>query len=205
MIWNSKKLAQLIRGAIVENTLAGFDKDGKPFDKYSDKPFAMPHGAVANKAKLKKAIAESKRLVKASSDPIVKVFQKDGGSHWITWMGGYKDYKKIMYTESKTVNMAGSSVTVSPSATVNLFATGGMLKSFGVLKTIEKYKQDTIFDNQKITLPVPEVRITLGWQSTIEGDKAFYNIKRGRNMLGLPQKKLNNLVGGFIKVHIAGV
>ena len=176
----SKALAQAIRVAIVENTLAGFDKDGKPFNKYSDKPFAMPAGAVSNKTKLKQAQKKSKN----TPDPIVKVFtnNKTGGI-WITWMGGYKDYKTMMGHDAK----------------VNLSFTGGMLKSFGVLKVLEQWKTDSIFEGQKFTLPIPEIEITLGWQDKEKAKIAYWNKQRGRDILGLPYKKLNPLVAGFLK------
>ena len=40
--WSSLKLAELIRGAIVKQTLRGRDKNNNPFPKYSTNGFAMP-------------------------------------------------------------------------------------------------------------------------------------------------------------------
>ena len=80
-----------------------------------------------------------------------------------------------------------------------------MLKSFGVLSVREKWLQESIFDKQKFTLPVPEIWITLGWINNAEIQKVKWNINRDRNMLGLPEKKLNSLVVGFAKAYIAGI
>jgi len=193
-MWNSKKLAQLIRAEVIENTLAGLDKDGKPFKEYSTNPFTMPYQAIARKEKADPYLiwlSEHNKNSSNSARGIKYLSKTQTGKKYIKvlWWGGHKEYKKTMYGTD----------------TVNLSATGGMLKSFGVLSVREKWLQESIFDKQKFTLPVPEIWITLGWKDAIQAQKAYWNINRDRNMLGLPEKKLNSLVVGFAKAYIAGI
>ena len=183
MSWDSKKLAQEIKSEIVKNTLAGKDRYGKNFKQYSTKPFAMPHGAVANKTKLKK-VTDGKRKKKG----IVSLFtSKKSGNVWVTWLNGYKEYKKIMYGNTNP----------------NLYATGGLLKSFTVLKVKNKGKLDATYTLKtsvgEVQLPFPEeVRITLGWTDKEKTKIAYYNKIKGRDMLGLPQKQLKQIVNKML-------
>jgi len=176
----SLKLAKSIRLEILANTAKGIDKDGNPFTPYSDRPFAMPAGAVANKQ-------TARRLQKkqTKNDPIITWFRhRNSGKHWIIWHKGYSHYKKTFYHSDK----------------VNLSATESMLKSFMVLDVKDRYKEEQIFENQKIILPIPEVWIRLGWLNDTERNKAYWNKLKGRNMLGLPENKLNPLISKYVRM-----
>ena len=180
MSWDSKELAERIKAAIIENTLAGKDKHGKDFKPYSTRPFAMPYGAVANKKKLEKAIKDNQASVHR---------HKKTKGLWITWLeGGYKRYKQTMFGgKNANANLP------------NLWATGGMLKSFTRLKVANKgasdktYKLKTSFGDFDIPLP-QEVHITLGWTDKEKAKIAYYNKLKGRDMFGLPPKQLNDIV-----------
>jgi hypothetical protein len=194
MAWNSKKLAEIIRAKIIENTLAGKDKYGKDFKPYSTRPFAMPSGAVANKKKLEKS-ADTKKQKKG----VVSFHTTKKGALWVTWLGGYKQYKKIMY-EGKPRLFNKSFSAEKP----NLWATGGMLKSFAVLSVTNKgaggatYKLKTNFG--EFNIPIPEVvDITLGWTDKKKADIARYNKERGRDMFGLPPKELDEIVKKMVE------
>ena len=78
-LWDSKALAQLLVAAIKQNTLDGFDKDGKPFKPYSTRPFAMPYAAVVNKVKLKKLEKEGKKKGEPNSK-VKHIIHKKTGS-----------------------------------------------------------------------------------------------------------------------------
>ena len=185
MKWNSIKLAEAIKSAIIKNTLTGKDKHGKEFKRYSTRPFAMPYGAVANKQKLKQASDTKKKKkgkIKYWKNPNTK-------GMWVTWLyGGYKGYKKAMFGNDKP----------------NLWATGGMLKSFTRLKVNEKgdssgtYTLKTNFGEFQIPIP-NEVHITLGWTDKEKAKIAYYNKLKGRDMLGLPPKQIENIVNDMIK------
>jgi len=183
----SLKLAKSIRLEILANTAKGIDKDGNPFTPYSDRPFAMPAGAVANKQ-------TARRLQKkqTKNDPIITWFRhRNSGKHWIIWHKGYSHYKKTFYHSS----------------TPDLAATEGMQKGFTILDNKDNWNTETIFKNQKIILPIPEMYIVLGWNKIEEQKKAFWNMqkrsdgKKGRDMLGLPEKQLNSLVRGFVRTN----
>ena len=55
-----KQLGIDIINAIKANTQAGTDRYGNRFIPYSQRPFAMPYGAVSNKTKARKARTEKK-------------------------------------------------------------------------------------------------------------------------------------------------
>jgi hypothetical protein len=199
--WSSKLLAIDIVKAIQTQTKKGFDKDGKKFKEYSERPFAMPYQAITRKSKadpyliwlseLNAHNSNKKTSSKVGKAKGVKYLAKtQTGKKYIKvlWWGGYKDYKKTMYDTD----------------TVNLSASEAMISSFGVLNVREEWKQESIFEGQKFMLPIPEIYIKLGWSDDTQAQKAYWNIKRGRNMLGLPQKKLNNLVRGFVRAYITG-
>ena len=185
MKWNSNEIAEAIKTAIVKNTLRGRDKYGKEFKLYSTKPFAIPYGAVHNKSKLKQATD-----TKTKKQGKVNYWKKTSTKGmWITWLdSGYKGYKKTMFGNSKP----------------NLWATGGMIKSFTRLKVIEKgdsgatYNIKTNFGEFKIPIP-QEVHITLGWTDKEKAKIAYYNKMKGRDMFGLPQKYLENVVNNMLK------
>jgi len=182
MSWDSKLLALLIRNKIVENTQKeGKDKDGIPFKPLSTRPFSMPHGAITNKAKKKKNPNEIRYFRKRKNDP---------SSLWVTWLNGYKRYKEIMYGNSMS----------------NLTATGKMLDTFSVLRVVEKGDSGGTTtlktDFGEFQIPIPkEVCIKLGWNSKNkeQGKIAEYHKKNGRDMLGLPQKQIENIVNDMLK------
>jgi len=182
MSWDSNLLAVLLREKIKDNTKEGIDKDGNPFKAYSTKPFAMPSGAVANKQKMKK-VTDTKRTKKG----IVSFHKTKKGSLWVTWLNGYKEYKRIMFGQSDKVN---------------LFNTGNMVDSFAVLRVKESKKNNIITKFGDLKSPIPtEVKITLGWKGPRGKELskiAGYNRDKGRDMLGLPQTDINKIIKGMI-------
>jgi len=177
MSWSSLAIALKIREAIVENTLAGKDKDGKPFKPYSTRPFKMPYGAISNKKKLK-----------ANRDNVRYFTNRKTGGLWVTWLKGYSDYKFMMRGNNRP----------------NLQLSGGLLKSFSVLKVAEKgnsgrtSKLETSYGSFEVPIPA-EVYIELGWKKEERGKIAYYNKLKGRDMLGLPQNQLENIVKEMVE------
>jgi len=87
----------------------------------------------------------------------------------------------------------------------NLWATGEMLNSFAVLSVKNEGGSDRTTKIKTslgdFEIPVPEkVLITLGWRNEKQGMKAAFNRQRGRDMLGLPQVQLENLVKKMLGV-----
>jgi len=68
---------------IRDRTLAGKDKDGKPFKAYSTNDFAMPSGAITQRAI--KALEKSGNLI----------WFKRNDSEWVLIKGGYKVLKAV--------------------------------------------------------------------------------------------------------------
>ncbi len=101
-------LAKDIVNTIHDNTLAGKDKDGKPFKKYSSNPFAMPSGAATKRA--------------------IDSLDKSGGLVWFTtkdkakWVVIKDGYKAL-----KTALRPGDG------GKVNLSLTGDMLNDMDVI------------------------------------------------------------------------
>ena len=155
----SLKLAKAIQKEILENTAKGIDKDGNPFTPYSTRPFAMPAGAVANKQ-------TARRLQKKQTkeDPFITWFMRRG-KHWIVWHKGYSHYKETFYHKSKP----------------DLEATGGFIKAFTIIHHKDIWRTATIFRNQKIQLPIPEMYITLGWEKDEHRKVAFWNMQKRNN------------------------
>jgi hypothetical protein len=184
-LWNANAIAALIRSEIDKRTLAGKDKDGKPFPEYSTKPFAMPWGAVVNKNKMKKLIKAGKKKGEQNSN--VKYFKRKNKSGkfglWIVFLGGYKVYKKIMRGTDKP----------------NLWMTGTMMKSLKVLKVQEDWGTPikTKYGDFQTTIP-SSTKITIGWSDEAMAKIAEYNIKRKRDVLGIEQEKLDKIVKNYI-------
>jgi len=85
-------------GAIIDNTSKGIDRFGKPFRKYSIKPFAMPYPAYLNFS----TKASIKRNKKNES---VSYFKRDGAL-FVVIKGGYNALKKERFqTGDNTVNL----------------------------------------------------------------------------------------------------
>lgn len=77
-----RRMALEAINVIRKRTLAGLDKDGKPFAPYSSKPFVMPAGALTGKAR--KTLESRNRLA---------FFQTKAGDMWVVVLGGYKELK----------------------------------------------------------------------------------------------------------------
>lgn len=96
---------------IKERTLAGIDKDGKPFAGYSEKPFAAPVGSFT-----KKVFARLDKDGKLS-------FYNEDKTLWARVEGGYKLVKSIKRPADGGV--------------VNLTDTGRLLRGLRLLSTDE--------------------------------------------------------------------
>lgn len=145
-----KKIGMVIIANIQKRTESGIDADGKPFKAYSTKTFAMPSGAITKRAQ--------KILVK---DGNLQYFNTKGGSLWAVIIGGYAVLKKAVYAKT------------SSNGTVNLMATGAMMRSLRVQSTGNN-------------------SITLGFANTESANKAYYNKVMGREFLGLSPDDLND-------------
>jgi len=199
MAWDSEELGGILSGAIKQQTKKGLDKDGKPFKPYSDRPFAMPYQAITRKSKADPYLIwlselnahNANRKTRRSQNKInsargVKYLAKTRtGKKYIKvlWWGGHKEYKKTMYGSDK----------------VDLHASGDMMNSFGVKKTEDIDLYAVVLNNKKIKLPIKGANIVLGWNDREQGQKAFWNIKRGRNMLGLPKKISSTIIYKYYK------
>jgi len=129
-------------------TLEGKDKDGNPFKSYSTKTFAMPADAATKRAR--------------------KILEKNGQLHyfmtaaqnlWMVVTGGYLAFKKAVYAQTGW------------SGTVNLTASGQMLRSLTVL---------TSNSNE----------VVIGFSRPEDALKAFWNAEKGREFLGLSDSEI---------------
>lgn len=91
---------------ITERTARGIDADGEPFKPYSAKPFAMPAGAVTQRARaaLKKELS---------------FFKTKRGELWMIVQGGYEALKRAAYPQD--------------AGTVNLWAKGLMIPALTIV------------------------------------------------------------------------
>lgn len=72
---------------IIQNMNAGIDKDGKPFQPYSTRPFAMPLGAFfANTTQ------RQREALRREGD--LNIYRNKSGKRWIVIDGGYLNYKQ---------------------------------------------------------------------------------------------------------------
>jgi len=175
-------LALDLINAIKANTQSGKDRFGKRFTPYSQRPFAMPYGAVLSKAKRKQAIKAGEisffRNTKGEKRKATKGL-------WITWRGGYRQYKGFMKPNENT-------------AVVNLDLTGRMLRNIR-LKNIDLSEHLELVLNKEnmitgATIRVPTVEITIGFGMEKEALKAEWNINRGRDFMGLPDAQLDEII-----------
>lgn len=165
---------------VQQNTLAGLDKDGKPFAPYSTRPFSMPWQAVASKAKAR-ALYRRGRASGKPKPPNANVrfyTHKKTRSPWVVFMGGYQAYKTAMRGKQPHPN---------------LHFTGSMLKGLKVLDSGVKYSEFA----GKLGLSIPVgVSWTLGWRNSKLAQRAYYNKLRGRDMFGLPEAQVLEIVKG---------
>lgn len=114
-----RTIADIALENIRTRTLQGVDMNGLPFRGYSTRPFAMPYAAVPkfvrNKLRAKRAI--KKGTIEAPT------FFRRGGLLWVVIPGGYKHYKSLRYPQDE--------------GTVNLTATGRLLRNFRLLRARE--------------------------------------------------------------------
>lgn len=137
-----KKIGNILVRKILDRTAQGIDYEGKEFKDYSRNTFALPAGAVTKRAR--KILAKNGQL---------SWFRK-GGSRWIVVQGGYRNLKMATYAQT------------SYNGTVNLTATGEMMRSMKVIHT---------GDNE----------ITIGFKDAENAAKAYYNKLMGREFLGV--------------------
>jgi hypothetical protein len=130
-------LAEGLVNKILENTHKGIDKEGKRFVPYSEKPFWMPYKGVANKSR----IPNDRR-------------PKSKDAKWITWKGGYVEYRGSMGRSTSTVDLT---------------MTGRLLRNLQPLKIDT---EEIVIDlaglgieglSGKLVLPIPKIEITIGF------------------------------------------
>lgn len=140
-----KKIGQILIRKIQDRTAQGMDFEGKEFKDYSRRTFALPAGAVTKRAR--KLLAKNGLLA----------WTNRSGKKWIVVKGGYWNLKMATYAQT------------SYYGTVNLTATGEMMRSLRVTETGEN-------------------EITIGFKDAENAAKAYYNKLMGREFLGvLPQ------------------
>ena len=127
-----KKAALLIISTIRQNTNAGIDSTGKPFQPYSRLPFGMPLGAFLERTTKR----QRTRLNKEGDLEIYR--NKKTGSRWVIIDGGYYNFK----------------ATWSPkkAAVVNLQWSGLMLKSLQVENVTESSAEIAFSQTDKAQL-----------------------------------------------------
>ena len=179
-----------IANAIKENTQSGKDRYARRFIPYSKRPFAMPYGAVANKAKRKKAIKDGE----------VSFFTNNTGTRkvtnglWIVWKGGYVAYKGYMMPRANT-------------NTVDLTFRNHMLKSLKAVgmeigeEVVLKFGDGGELIGEVAT--IPSISITIGFTDKTQRQKAIWNIQRGRDFLGLPDEQLDAIISRWLDVPLA--
>ena len=100
------------------NTLKGLDRFGNAFKPYSSKPFAMPAGALKQKARL------------ALGKDGVKWFRAASGSMWVVITGGYVALKSAQRPSGADVNMSDTGGMLRSMTVVQASATGGVVIGF---------------------------------------------------------------------------
>jgi hypothetical protein len=103
----------------------------------------MPYAAVHSKKKMKELAKQGR--VKKGKNKEVTIFQskKTGSMKWVTFKGGYRQYKQTMQGHTKP----------------NLSFTGRMLNDMKVLKTKIESKQ--IIELLDIKIP-EKIRVSIG-------------------------------------------
>jgi hypothetical protein len=137
-----KKIGLRFIRTIKERTAKGIDQDGNEFKDYSRRTFGIPAGALTKTAR---------KLLQKNG--LMQWYRK-GTSRWILIKGGYWNLKMARYAKT------------SYDGTVNLMATGAMLRRLRVQKS----------DGNEITI---------GFASNEDAEKAYYNKQMGREFLGI--------------------
>ncbi|MCL2313578.1 MAG: hypothetical protein FWC41_14065 [Firmicutes bacterium] len=169
MKYDIDELARTIIDAIKDNTKSGKDRMGIPFKPYSENPLLIPYSGIYDMSMVN------------PNTTVVGWSQTKGAG--IVWPGGYKAYKSDMLGVDTN--------------TVDLTFTGEMLDSM-------TYEIDTIKENTfeiKITgldlvhpiLPTLTIRIFPEMQA-----RAAFNIAEGRDFMGLPDDKLNEIINDWL-------
>lgn len=171
-----------IVGQIQRNTLAGLDKDGVLFAPYSTRPFSMPWSAIASKNKMRALYKQGKQSGKPQPpNANVRFYRhKKTKGMWAVFMGGYQSYKTAMRGRQ---------------AHPNLHFTGAMLKGLGLLNSRAEWSAE----GKKLGVTVPKaIRWTVGWKDSKLAQRAYYNKLRGRDMFGLSEAQVLEIVNDFI-------
>lgn len=108
-----KRAGQRAVELIVERTLRGEDAGGKAFRPYSTKPFALPYNAETFTRRTETNLLKVQETLNIFTT-------RQGGSLWAVVEGGYKAYKAARWPKG--------------GETVNLSATGAMLRSLTVVR-----------------------------------------------------------------------
>ena len=150
-IKNLNEVGQYAVTLIVERTAKGIDATGNPFLPYSTNPFAMPASATTKAA-----------LQRLKAQGLLNYFTTKKGTLWVIVKGGYRALKQARYPQD--------------SGTVNLWATGAMMRNLRVLRT----------DGDAVII---------GFSRQEEMKKAFWNqnAKANRKFMGLVKNEIAEL------------
>ena len=178
---NIQALAEQLKERILQNVSQGIDRHGKPFKPYSTRPFAMPFVAVQPRS----LITEAQRKGEA------RVFRGIGQRKnilWVTWLGGYVQYKGLLGKQ------------VSP---VNLKLSGKMLSSLNSSGQVIKESFTITLDDPNITgeleIDIPEAILTIGFSDAEAEQVAYWNILRERDFLGLTDEETEEVIKKFLE------
>lgn len=158
---------QFAVSAIAERTAEGRDADGKAFVPYSARPLALPASAVPKRARLR---------LKRAQDGLFYFTSRRSGALWFVVEGGYAALKAARYPQDE--------------GTVNLHATGAMLRALRVLGAAPDASGGGT--------------VTLGFSRPEEAQKAFWN-SRTRRFLGLTldeQAEAARVAGAGVSVDV---
>ena len=176
--------------AIKENTQRGRDKWGHGFKPYSERPFAMPYGGVFNKTKTEQAIKAGDVSFFRNTKGEVR---KATNGMWITWRGGYKQYKGYMTganTDIVDFTFSGKML-VNLTVTDTRFDKPVVFSMDGIIKGLEGEK-----------LVIPTITVTIGFDSEKQAQKAEWNIEKGRDFLGLPDEQLQEIIDDWVNRYL---
>ena len=165
-----QKIAETIKQKILENTAKGIDRFGQPFKPYSTNPFSMPY-ASAMKMGVKKQDINDKNKAR-----IFNSKYKGKNWLWVTWLGGYKQYRGLIDKQTDPVNLNINGFMLS-----KLYAQSKIIQPLFIID-LSQYDSNI---TGKLEVEIPEFEVTIGFTDSEAEQLAQWNLLKEREFLGL--------------------
>jgi len=181
---NIQAVAKQIKEKILENVAKGIDRFGQPFIPYSEKPFKMPYASAMRAGVSKDDIND-----KTKANIFTKKWRGKNWL-WVTWLGGYKQYRRLIKKQTEPVNL-----NINGYMLKNIYARAESIRSFFEVDMSE-------FDSNligKLVVDIPEFDVIIGFSETKAEKIALNNILRAREFLGLTDKEVNEILEIYLK------